>query len=192
MTTASPDPRALQDLLSRHAPLDAKEAEDLGLMRAKAAQLAQPFSRAQEEAHFTGSAVVVTPDGGRVCLVHHGKLHRWLQPGGHAEAGDGGDMAATALREAREETGCRVGLHPTAPRPLDVDAHRIPARKGEPEHVHLDVRFLVVAEDPEALAHDPSESHGAQWLTWEEALARADEPALVRLLTRAREAARGG
>jgi 8-oxo-dGTP pyrophosphatase MutT (NUDIX family) len=133
--------------------------------------------------------VVVDPGAGRVCLIHHGKLNRWLQPGGHADEADGGSMEATALREAREETGLAVSLHPTAPRPLDVDAHRIPARKAEPEHLHLDVRFLLVAERPEALAHDPGESHGARWVPWDEALALADEPALRRLLSKARRLA---
>jgi 8-oxo-dGTP pyrophosphatase MutT (NUDIX family) len=97
-------------------------------------------------------------------------------------------MSRTALREAAEETGCRVVLHPSAPRPLDVDVHVIPARKTDAEHAHLDVRFLVVAENPEALAHDPAESFGARWLPWDEALAAADEPALRRLLEKAREA----
>jgi 8-oxo-dGTP pyrophosphatase MutT (NUDIX family) len=178
----------LVELLSRHVPADGKEREDLERMRAFAGELASPFSRAQPAAHFTGSAVVVDPAGGRVVLLHHGKLKRWLQPGGHADEADGGLMEATALREAREETGCRVRLHPTAPRPLDVDIHRIPARKDEPEHLHLDVRYLIVAEDPEALAHDPNESFGAQWLPWEEALERADEAPLRRLLEKARAA----
>ncbi|MCI0570406.1 MAG: NUDIX hydrolase [Myxococcaceae bacterium] len=181
----------LEELLARHAPADGKEDEDLAVMRAHATRLPAPFSRAQVGAHFTGSAVVVTPDGLRVCLVHHGKLHRWLQPGGHADPVDRGDMAATALREAREETGCRVRLHAGAPQPLDVDVHRIPARRDEPEHLHLDVRYLVVAEDPDSLQHDPAESHGAQWLSWEEALARADEPALRRLLEKARAVCAG-
>jgi 8-oxo-dGTP pyrophosphatase MutT (NUDIX family) len=178
----------LVELLSRHVPTDAKEREDLERMRAFAAELASPLSRSQPTAHFTGSAMVVDPAGKRVALVHHGKLKRWLQPGGHADEADGGRMEATALREAREETGCRVRLHPTAPRPLDVDIHRIPARKDEPEHLHLDVRYLIVAEDPEALAHDPNESFGAQWLPWEEALERADEVAFRRLLEKARAA----
>jgi 8-oxo-dGTP pyrophosphatase MutT (NUDIX family) len=178
----------LGELLARHVPADAKERGDLERMRAYAARLERPFSRAQSEAHFTGSAVVVDPAGARVVMVLHGKLKRWLQPGGHADAVDAGRMEATALREAREETGCRVRLHPTAPRPLDVDIHTIPARKDEPEHAHLDVRYLVVAEDPEALAHDPNESSGAQWLSWEEALARADEAPLRRMLEKARAA----
>lgn len=179
----------LTELLAAHRPADEKERVDLATMRELAASLAEPFSRGQWPAHFTGSAVVVTPDGARVCLVLHAKLQRWLQPGGHADAADGGSMEATALREAREETGCEVALHPAAPRPLDVDVHVIPARKADPEHRHLDVRYLVVATDPEALAHDPDESHGAQWLTWDEALARADEAPLVRLLEKARAVA---
>ncbi len=177
---------ALLNLLAPHVPEDAKEREDLERMRHFAQALAQPFSRTQLEAHFTGSAVVVDPSGTRIVLLHHRKLLRWLQPGGHADVTDAGSMAATALREAREETGCRVSLHPTAPQPLDVDIHTIPARRDEPAHHHLDVRFLVVAENPEALVHDPAESFGAQWLTWDEALTRADEAPLRRMLEKAR------
>jgi len=180
----------LIELLAAHHPEDEKERADLAAMRDFATSLAEPFSRAQWPAHFTGSAVVVTPDGARVCLVLHAKLQRWLQPGGHADAADLGAMETTALREAREETGLEVSLHHAAPRPLDVDVHVIPARKADPEHRHLDVRYLVVAANPEALAHDPNESHGAQWLSWEDALARADEAPLRRMLEKARRLSR--
>ena len=175
----------LAETLAAVTPADVKETADLQVMREFAASLAEPFSRTQWPAHFTGSAVVVSPDGARVCLVLHAKLNRWLQPGGHADAVDGGDMAQTALREAREETGLEVALQSNAP--LDVDVHVIPARKDEPEHRHLDVRYLVIAKNPDALAHDPNESHGAQWLTWVDALARADEAPLKRLLMKAQE-----
>ncbi len=181
----------LVELLAAHHPTDGKETADLREMCGFAASLPQPplsgnRVREQMPGHFTGSAVVVTPDGARVCLVLHAKLKRWLQPGGHADVADAGSMEATALREAKEETGCEVALHPRAPRPLDVDVHVIPARKTEPEHRHLDVRYLVVAANPEALTYDPNESHGAQWLTWDEALERADEAPLRRMLEKAR------
>jgi 8-oxo-dGTP pyrophosphatase MutT (NUDIX family) len=180
------DRASVFSLLAAHPPEDDKERADLELMRAQARELAQPFHRQQPHAHFTGSAVLVDPAGERVLLVHHRRLSRWLQPGGHAEEADGGRLEVTALREAREETGCQVRPHPRAPLPLDVDAHQIPSRRDEPAHLHLDVRFLLVADDPEAFAHDPAESHGAQWLGWEEALARADEPAMRRMLAKAR------
>ncbi len=178
----------LSALLAAHQAADDQERADLRSMQAFAASLPEPFARTQWPAHFTGSAVVVDPAGARVVLVHHGKLNRWLQPGGHAEPGDE-SILHTALREAREETGLEVTFHHHAPRPLDVDVHVIPARKTEPEHRHLDVRVLVVAANPAALAHDPNESHGAQWLSWAEALALADEPALRRLLAKAQRAA---
>ena len=176
----------LTSLLASVQPTDEKERADLERMRDFAATLAEPFSRAQWPAHFTGSAVVVSPDGKQVCLVLHAKLNRWLQPGGHADPVDQGELEQTALREAREETGLGVKLH--SRRPLDVDVHVIPARKADPEHSHLDVRYLVIAENPQALRHDPAESHGAQWLSWEEALERADEAPLKRMLIKARQA----
>src|SRR2546430_4440940 len=57
------------------------------------------------------------------------------------------DAAATAHREAREESGLARIDWPQGPRrALDVDVHVIPARKDEPAHQHLDVRFLFLAD----------------------------------------------
>ncbi|HZA14547.1 MAG TPA: GNAT family N-acetyltransferase, partial [Myxococcaceae bacterium] len=176
----------LEEILSAHSPADEKERSDLALMREQARSLENPFSRSQPAAHFTASAVVVSADGEQVCLIHHAKLGRWLQPGGHAEPADDGVLESAALREVTEETGLDVVFDPNAPRPLDVDVHSIPERRDEPAHHHLDVRYLVRAKNASALRHDPNESFGARWLTWEEALALADEPALTRLLLKAR------
>ena len=180
---------SLDALLAAVMPTDDKERADLALMKAQRALLPAPLSRAQPAAHFTGSAVVT--DGARVALVHHRKLGRWLQPGGHVELADGEDLLATALREAEEETGCRVTPHPTAHRPLDVDVHPIPSKGTEPAHLHLDLRFLVVTARPDALRVDGAESHAVRWFAFDEALHRAETPELKRLLSKAR-AALGG
>jgi 8-oxo-dGTP pyrophosphatase MutT (NUDIX family) len=142
-----------------------------------AADLTEPFSREQLPAHFTASAAVVDPERGLVCLVDHVKLGRRLQPGGHVEPDDEGPAQA-ALREVREETGLEPRLHPFAPRPFDVDVHEFPERDGQPAHQHLDLRYLLLAEG------EPGP--GAHWLGFDEALAAADEPALRRLLEKAR------
>jgi 8-oxo-dGTP pyrophosphatase MutT (NUDIX family) len=175
-------------LLDAFEPEGAREREHLLQMKQFAESLQNPLSRFQLAAHFTGSAVVTDAKGERVCLVHHARLGRWLQPGGHAEAADAGSLAATAVREACEEIGCEVKLHATAARPLDVDVHAIPGRPGEPGHLHLDVRFLAVASEPDRIIHNPSESNGAQWMSWEDALATVDEAPLRRLLDKARRA----
>ncbi len=178
--------RNLLSLLEGCQPADSKESSDLEAMKRFASSLAEPFSRSELPAHFTGSAVVIDPAGERVCLVHHARFNRWLQPGGHAESSDGGSILSTAIREAREEMGCEVDLHPIAPRPFDVDVHSIPQHGAEPAHLHLDVRFLAVASKPQRAVHNPAESHAAKWLSWQEALAIVDEPALRRLLEKAR------
>ncbi len=178
---------SLISLLNQHTPADEKEARDLTAMRSFALSLEQPFSPSQRPAHFTGSAMVIDLQGQRVCMVLHAKLHRWLQPGGHSNPEDAGDLVRTALREAVEETGLAVRLAPGAPVPFDVDVHEIPARKEEPTHSHLDLRCLCVADDATQLKHDPSESHGAQWLSFEKALALADDPSLKRMIRKAQQ-----
>jgi len=127
----------------------------------------------------------VSADGRRVLLLHHRKLDRWLQPGGH---GDPGETTGeeVALREAREETGLLgLALHPHAPRPLDVDVHEIPARPGEPVHEHLDLRYLVVAPADATLAPDMAELHALRWVEWWQVESLSPDHGLRRALAKA-------
>lgn len=109
--------------------------------------------------HLTGSGFVVDPVAGKVLLIHHRKLDRWLQPGGHAD-GDG-LLIRVALREIVEETGLEhvVVLEPA----FDVDIHAIPARGADPHHLHLDLRFLAVASSVAGLSPN-RETKGARWM----------------------------
>jgi 8-oxo-dGTP pyrophosphatase MutT (NUDIX family) len=110
--------------------------------------------------HLTASALVLDHKRERALLTFHRKLNRWLQLGGHCD-GDA-NLARTALREAVEESGIEaLAIDPT---PLDVDVHSIPARPGEPEHWHLDTRFLVLAP-PGAVATVGEESLDLRWFS---------------------------
>ncbi|HEY7413043.1 MAG TPA: NUDIX hydrolase [Vicinamibacteria bacterium] len=177
----------LRDILASHRPADADEARHLARIRAFVEAHADPFDRRTPEGHLTGSAFVVAHDGARTLLLHHRKLERWLQPGGHADPGEA-DGETVALREAQEETGIAgLRLHPGAPRPLDVDVHAIPARGAEPAHEHLDLRYLVLAPPGLALARQPTESRALRWFGWDEAeRALVGDPGLVRGLRKAR------
>jgi 8-oxo-dGTP pyrophosphatase MutT (NUDIX family) len=141
-------------LLQAHVASDAREEADRCAMLRLAHELDDPLSRGEPRAHFTASAFVVDETGARTCLVQHVKLDRLLQPGGHIEPSDF-SLEAAALREAHEETALAVTLHPTAPRPFDLDIHEIPERPGESAHFHLDVRYLVVGRG--------SPREGAAW-----------------------------
>ena len=172
--------------LATHAPADDEERSDLEHIRSFVARHARPFDRGISEGHLTGSALVVSDDGTRILLLHHLKLDRWLQPGGHADP-DEDSGETVALREASEETGIdALRLHPDAPRPLDVDVHAIPARGDEPAHEHLDLRYLVLAPSDAAVRHRPEESNEIRWFGWDELRKLDLDPGLVRALAKAR------
>jgi 8-oxo-dGTP pyrophosphatase MutT (NUDIX family) len=131
-------------------------------------------------------------DGSAVLLLHHNKLHRWLQPGGHGDPGETrGEQVAS--REVAEETGLTPRLHSSAPRPFDVDIHEIPARKLDPPHEHLDLRYLFTADPREPLRAEAREDPGAvvsgpslRWFDVSEALAMDLDPGLKRMIRKAR------
>ena len=175
---------ALVSRLRAHRSEDAAEARDVARILEFVARHPDPFDRRIGEGHLTGSAFVLTADGQRVLLLHHRKLDRWLQPGGHADPGETSGEAV-ALREVREETGLEnVHLHPAAPRPLDVDVHEIPARPGEPAHAHLDLRYLVVAGEG-ALTLAQEEAADLRWFGWDELEPLRLDPGLRRGLSKA-------
>ncbi len=122
------------------------------------------FERSLLVGHVTGSAWIVSPDRDRVVLIHHRKLDRWFQPGGHADGNP--DIAAVALREAQEETGLTSlrFVSGSAPPIFDVDVHTIPARGAVPEHLHYDIRFLLEADPTERFGYS-DEIKNSRWVS---------------------------
>jgi 8-oxo-dGTP pyrophosphatase MutT (NUDIX family) len=139
------------------------------------------FSREHlEPGHFTASAFVVCPERRRVLLIQHAKRQRWLQPGGHVEAGDQGLISA-AEREVAEETGVS-GLVPLSDGVFDIDVHAIPARPNEGAHQHFDVRYAFAAPSADLVASD--EVRGVRWVEFAAVPALNPEESIVRCVKR--------
>lgn len=179
----------LADLLAAlegHAAATEEEVASLVRILRFLQEPADPFARANPKGHVTASAVIARPDASEFLLVHHRKLARWLQPGGHTESSDASAFDA-ALREAREETGISRFETPLGRTILDVDVHAIPAHRREPAHSHFDIRFLLTsteaAREHAASAEDPDRP--MRWVSLEGARALNVDPSLTRALAKA-------
>src|SRR5437660_352944 len=134
-----------------------------------------------ERIDFTVAIFVV--QRGRVLLIHHRKLDKWLPLGGHIELDE--DPEQAALREAKEESGLEVELlgerPPTtgpgtraliAPRFLDI--HRI-----TDTHEHIGMIYWARPRNG-TLTLAAGEHHDIRWCSKEELelLAPAIAPAV--------------
>ena len=170
----------LRQLLMMHAPADAEEARIRQRMLSVLSGGGNPFSGFDfRPGHFTGSALTLSPVKDEVLLIFHPFFQRWIQPGGHVEAADA-DLFATACRELLEETGLS-GVRPTGR--IDLDLHQVPKNtsKGQPPHLHFDVRFWLVAEKRDFEAVDKAHPH--RWIALEE-IASVQTDASVRKAVR--------
>ena len=166
--------KSLQEVLEDFRPLSEDEAADVARLRQLAAE-GDPWTRASA-LHATGSAVIIHPPTRRVLLRWHERMQAWLQVGGHADPGETHPLDI-ALREAREETG----LSDLAPWPdaahaaiIQVAIVPVPAGRGEPEHQHADVRYVLSTGSPERIAAE-SEAARLAWLDLDEAIATVAE-----------------
>ncbi len=135
-----------------------------------------PFDRRQfAPGHITATGLVVQPSG-QIAMVLHGRLHRWLLPGGHVEPHDL-SIEAAAAREVQEETGLSV----SGGFVIGADVHGIPPkwRDGEivePYHQHHDILIAFSAAGELVLSE---ESHAVRWVAPDE-FDTFDVPANVR------------
>jgi 8-oxo-dGTP pyrophosphatase MutT (NUDIX family) len=190
LSSDDPELRPSRDPARSRARIEAARWDDRGRDGARSRVLALLAEHGESLAdrttvpgHLTGSALVVDAEYRRVLLLLHAKLGRWLQPGGHAD-GDH-ELAGVALKEATEETGI-VGLEVLVPA-VDLDVHALDHGDALGEHLHLDLRFVVLA--PPGAVEDPNhESLDHRWVTWDELPDAVDEDGIVRLARAGRAA----
>jgi 8-oxo-dGTP pyrophosphatase MutT (NUDIX family) len=120
--------------------------------------------------HITCSGFVFTKDFNKVLLVHHRALQKWLQPGGHMDAGETNPLA-TARREVVEETGVVIDRYiPLSSEnkliPIYFGEYDIPRNieKSEPNHYHHDLCYVFIAAS-EDVSHKSDEVTAAKWFS---------------------------
>lgn len=166
--------------IKKYRPCNAQEQRDQTLILDFLEKNGDAFLRSNLLAHMTASSWIVNPERTKTLMVYHNLYDSWSWTGGHADGET--DLLSVALREAREETGI-AHVRPLSPEifsleVLTVDGHE---KRGEyvPSHLHMNVTYLLEAEESDTLHVCREENSGVAWFTLEEALKASSEPWFV-------------
>lgn len=170
----------IKDEIALYRPYNGQEAHDKALILDFLAKNSDAFYRTNLIAHMTASAWVVNPSRDKVLMVYHNIYNSWSWTGGHADGEE--DLLSVALREVGEETGVEH-IRPLSRdifslEVLTVDGHE---KRGEyvPSHLHLNVTYLVEADERDTLRVCESENSGVRWFSLDGALQASSEPWFV-------------
>ena len=181
----------LDDILA-YEPRDEAEAGDKAMFLEYLRLFPDTIlTRENKIAHLTASGFVVNRDCSKVLMAHHNLYRVWAWTGGHAD-GDP-DLLSVALREAREETGAEH-VKPLSPAIASLDILPVwgHVKRGAwvPSHQHLNVTYLLTAEESDPLRPRAGENTKVAWLPADRLLELTNEWQMdgiyAKLLERAR------
>lgn len=170
----------IREAIEKYHPCCEQEARDKAVILSFIDSNPDAFERSNLIAHMTASAWVVNPARDKVLMVYHKIYDSWSWTGGHADGER--DLLSVALREVREETGVKSARPVTEDiyslEVLTVDGHE---KRGEyvPSHLHMNVTYLLEADDHDALTVCEAENSGVAWFTLDGALKASTEPWFV-------------
>ena len=166
--------------IEKYRPFNEQERRDKELILKFLRENEDAFERSNATAHMTSSAWVINRDATKVLMVYHKIYDSWSWTGGHADGER--DMLALAIREVQEETGVK-NVKPVSDdiyslEILTVDGHE---KRGEyvSSHLHMNVTYLLLADEEENLHICEDETSGVAWFTLDGALAASTEPWFV-------------
>lgn len=180
------------DEIAAYVPRTEQEAGDKAMMLDYLRRFPEDvLTRENKIAHLTSSGFVVNREGTRVLMAHHNIYKVWAWTGGHADGE--ADLLSVALREAREETGA-IHIRPlsTAIASLDILPVWGHVKRGQwvPAHQHLNVSYLLVADEGDALHFREGENTGVAWLPADRLLELTNEWQMDEVYTKLLERAR--
>lgn len=162
--------------IEAYQPYNEQEEQDKELILTCLEEDKDIFSRESRLAHMTASAWIVNKDRTKVLMAYHNIYNSWSWLGGHADGET--DLLQVALQEAKEESGIK-NVRPVSEdiyslEVLTVDGH---VKKGKyvSSHLHLNVTYLLEADEEDSLTVKPDENSGVAWFGLEEAIEASTE-----------------
>ncbi|VEU80023.1 NUDIX hydrolase [Haploplasma axanthum] len=157
------------DVIKKYQPINEQEAVDKAAILAFINRNSDCLSRDNMIAHLTTSAIVVNMDLTKVVFAYHLIYKAWAWVGGHNDNDD--DCLNVAIKEAKEETGLK-NIEPYLNTPIMIDIikvqNHIKHGKYIPDHLHLNLTYLLVADENEELKIKEDENSGVKWFALED------------------------
>ena len=134
------------------------------------------FLRSNEIAHMTASAWVTNKNHDRILMAYHNLYDSWSWLGGHCDGQQ--DCLSAAIKEVKEESGIThvkaVSEDILSLEVLTVDGH-IKNGTYVPSHLHMNVTFLLEADDTDELCVKEDENSSLAWFDIDEAVSKSNE-----------------
>ena len=170
----------LINALQIYVPYNEQEERDRDIMLQLLKTQENILERENQTAHFSASSWLLNKEHTKVLMIYHNIYHSWSWTGGHADGE--ANLLEVAKRETMEETGIKniitVSDEIYSVEILTVDGH---VKRGSyvPSHTHLNVTYLMEADEQEVLRVKPDENSGVKWFFLDEALKACTESWMV-------------
>ena len=166
----------IKEQIAAYKPYNEQEEKDKQIILDCLDKFDDVFTRENRLAHMTASAWVVNKTGDKALMAYHNIYDSWSWLGGHADGER--DLLSVAVREVEEESGISA-LKPVSDEifsleVLTVDGH---IKKGEyvSSHLHLNVTYLIEADDTAPLKSRDGENSAVSWFGLNEAIEASSE-----------------
>ena len=164
------------DEIRNYNPFNEQEKQDKKVALDYITTFPNILTRENEFAHMTASSWIVNKDRTKVLMIFHNIYQSWAWTGGHADGED--NLRNVAIRETMEETGIK-NIKPLQEdifslELLCVDGH-VKRGKYVSSHIHINVTYLIEADESEALAIKEDENSGVRWIDIDDAVQISNE-----------------
>ena len=167
----------LKGNIVRFIPYNEQEEVDRNIMLKYINDFDDVLTRQNEYGHFTSSAFVLNKERTKILMIYHKIYNSWAWTGGHSD-GDS-DLLYVAMKEAKEETGIKnvapISKDIYSLELINVNGHE---KRGKyvGSHIHLNVTYLLEADENEEIHIKEDENSGVKWVPINEVLEMSSEP----------------
>lgn len=170
------DVEELKSDIEKYKPYNEQEEVEKKIMLSYFNIFDDVLTRQNEIGHFTSSAFVLNKERTKILMIYHKIYNSWGWVGGHSD-GDS-NLLYVAMKEAKEETGIK-NVKPILDNIysleiINVNGH-IKRGKYVGSHAHLNVTYLLEADETEEIRIKADENSGVKWVPIDEILNESSE-----------------